>query len=179
MRGLSQDVALAPFMGKWKVFIIHAAEQMLPTSSNALLKALEEPSSQTVIILLSDHPKRLLPTLVSRCYALFFPNYGKLDPSPELRSLLTEGWDGKKLSHLENEDPDLIFETIMCWYRDRSLLEIEEDSTLLYFPHYLVLIKKTPFMALEHVEKRLKIARLAYERSTKLSLCLEMFFLSC
>ena len=53
--------------GGWKVCIIEPADKMNVQSSNALLKCLEEPPSRTVILLVTDQPNRLLPTLRSRC----------------------------------------------------------------------------------------------------------------
>lgn len=72
LRRFSEEVAMAPFQGKWKVFIIHDAERMLPTSSNALLKTFEEPPLDTLIILLSSQPTALLPTILSRCRKVYF-----------------------------------------------------------------------------------------------------------
>lgn len=176
MRKLSGNTALAPFSGKWKIFIVHSAEQMLPTSSNALLKTVEEPSAQTVIMLLSDHPERLLPTLVSRCSVLHFCASKIADPKAELRELLIGKINKKSFIYFDQENADLIFETILCWFRDRFLLEIGQKEYL-HFPQYLEQLKMTPYLSLDAVEKRLKQIRLAHDRSTKLSLCLEMFFL--
>lgn len=72
LRRFSEEVYMAPFQGKWKVFIIHDAERMLPASSNALLKTFEEPASDALIILLSSQPTALLPTVLSRCRKLYF-----------------------------------------------------------------------------------------------------------
>lgn len=53
--------------GGWKVCMIQPADRMNIQSSNALLKILEEPPARTCIVLVSDQPNRLLPTLRSRC----------------------------------------------------------------------------------------------------------------
>lgn len=64
---------LADFMGQTaqqggrKVVILHPAEAMNPNAANALLKSLEEPSAETYLLLVSDQPSRLLPTIRSRC----------------------------------------------------------------------------------------------------------------
>lgn len=179
LRKLSHDVGLAPFCAQWKIFIIHEAEKMLPTSSNALLKTLEEPAAQTVIILLSQHPERLISTLISRCFRLNFTSHSSIEIPPPLLTLLSHGWQAKQGELLENEDPDIIFEAIFCWYRDRLALELKNNFNELIFPQHRHLIQHTPLIPLEHIEKRIKIARLAYERSTKLTLCLEMLFLNC
>ena len=66
IRRLLEVVALAPFNGKRKAVIVDDAERMLPTSANALLKTLEEPPANTLIILVTSWPERLLGTIVSR-----------------------------------------------------------------------------------------------------------------
>lgn len=67
MRALSEEVYLPPYEAERKVFIIYHADRMLSYSANALLKTFEEPSPETVILLLSSSPELLLPTILSRC----------------------------------------------------------------------------------------------------------------
>lgn len=72
LRQLIDEVHLPPYQSPWKVFIIHEAERMLSYSANALLKTFEEPPPHTVIILITESPTALLPTIRSRCRALHF-----------------------------------------------------------------------------------------------------------
>jgi DNA polymerase-3 subunit delta' len=60
-----------------KVGIIVDADCMGDEASNAFLKTLEEPPAQTVILLLSSQPQRLLPTISSRCLRISFGPTGK------------------------------------------------------------------------------------------------------
>ncbi len=73
MRELKEEIKIPPLEASRKVFIIEDAHKMLPTSSNALLKTLEEPASNAVIILLAPSLGELLPTVVSRCCKIAFP----------------------------------------------------------------------------------------------------------
>ncbi len=57
--------------GGWRVVVIDTAEDMNDSAQNALLKALEEPSPDCLLLLVSNAPGRLLPTIRSRCRALF------------------------------------------------------------------------------------------------------------
>lgn len=50
-----------------KIYIIHEAEKMNNSSSNALLKFLEEPSNDIIAILITNNSYQLLPTIKSRC----------------------------------------------------------------------------------------------------------------
>lgn len=72
LRQFNEEVYLAPFESKWKVFIIHEADRMLTYSANALLKTFEEPAHDTIIILISSSPAALLPTVFSRCRSVYF-----------------------------------------------------------------------------------------------------------
>jgi len=101
LRKFSEEVYMAPFQGKWKVFIIHDAERMLPTSANALLKTFEEPPQDTVIILLSSQPSALLPTILSRCRTLHFHAIPETEIAEYLEKKLKVGSDeAKRLSFL-------------------------------------------------------------------------------
>ncbi len=51
----------------WRVIIVDAADDMNTAATNALLKTLEEPQGQTLLILISHAPSKLLPTIISRC----------------------------------------------------------------------------------------------------------------
>jgi DNA polymerase III subunit delta' len=59
-------------LGRGKVFVIEQAELMNAQAQNAMLKTLEEPAGRTLIILLTDQPEILLPTIRSRCQLVRF-----------------------------------------------------------------------------------------------------------
>ena len=54
---------------------------MNPSSENTLLKTLEEPPSKSLLLLVTDSPQSLLPTILSRCQKIVLPVAGK--PSEE------------------------------------------------------------------------------------------------
>ncbi len=56
--------------GAWRIVIIDSADEMNRNAANALLKILEEPAPQTVLMLISHAPGSLLPTIRSRCRIL-------------------------------------------------------------------------------------------------------------
>lgn len=97
MRQFCEEVYLPAYESPWKVFIIHDAERMLTYSANALLKTFEEPASDSVIILLSDHPSALLPTILSRCRTVRFQSVpkeltaSKTSEHSEIFTLLSNG----------------------------------------------------------------------------------------
>ncbi len=59
-------------MGRGKVFVIEQADLMNDDAQNAMLKTLEEPAGRTLIVLLTDQPGGLLPTIRSRCQLVRF-----------------------------------------------------------------------------------------------------------
>lgn len=61
-----------PFCGRYKVFIIRDAERMTTAAQNALLKTLEEPPGNAVLVLLTSDAARLTPTTRSRCQRVSF-----------------------------------------------------------------------------------------------------------
>ena len=56
--------------GETKLVIICEADRLSAVSSNSFLKTLEEPPPQTLIVLITELPSRLLPTIRSRCIRL-------------------------------------------------------------------------------------------------------------
>lgn len=68
-RDFTSRLVLKPLIGDKKVAVINNAEQLNTQSANSLLKTLEEPSGDTIIILVGD-AQRLLPTIRSRCLIL-------------------------------------------------------------------------------------------------------------
>jgi len=67
VRDLVSFIVQTAQMGGRKVVLIEPVEAMNINAANALLKSLEEPSGNTVLLLVSHQPSRLLPTVKSRC----------------------------------------------------------------------------------------------------------------
>lgn len=67
IRALGEFLALAAHQGGWRVVVVHPAETMNAAAANALLKTLEEPPANVLLILVTHQPRRLLPTIRSRC----------------------------------------------------------------------------------------------------------------
>ncbi|MGB5487752.1 MAG: DNA polymerase III subunit delta' [Lysobacterales bacterium] len=70
VRALIGKLDLTTSISERKVAYIHPAESMNGSAANALLKSLEEPAGNTVLILVSDNPGRLPVTIRSRCQAI-------------------------------------------------------------------------------------------------------------
>jgi DNA polymerase-3 subunit delta' len=70
VRRLANFFGMTSGAGGWRVAIVDTADDMNPNAANALLKMLEEPPSNAMLLLLSNAPGRLLPTIRSRCQRL-------------------------------------------------------------------------------------------------------------
>ena len=81
IRNLKRELSRKSFSGGYKVCLIDEADKMNLQAENALLKTLEEPTPDTVIILVTGKPYRLLPTVLSRCQHLKFQPLSLFDVS--------------------------------------------------------------------------------------------------
>jgi DNA polymerase III subunit delta' len=86
IRDLKREASYPPYEARWKVFIVEDAEAMRAEAANSLLKVLEEPPAQSVIILISESASALLPTIVSRSQVVRFT----FVPAGEIAAALTE-----------------------------------------------------------------------------------------
>ncbi|MCR8921939.1 DNA polymerase III subunit delta' [Dasania sp. GY-MA-18] len=73
VRGVVDFIAQTSHAGGYKITIIAPAEAMNINAANAILKNLEEPTENSLLILISDAPGTLMPTIRSRCQQLYFP----------------------------------------------------------------------------------------------------------
>lgn len=69
-RQINSDVAIKPYSGPRKIYIMNEGEKMTVQAQNALLKTLEEPPEYAVILILTTNVDSLLPTILSRCVVL-------------------------------------------------------------------------------------------------------------
>jgi len=92
VREAQRDISLRPYEGKMKVYIFDRPERMNLVSESALLKTLEEPVGDSLLILVSSAPDSLLPTLLSRTQRIRF------DPLPpaQIANYLVESLSWEK-----------------------------------------------------------------------------------
>ena len=79
VRKLQSYCSLSIADGGKRIIIIDTADDLNKSSSNALLKLLEEPPKNTIFLLISHQPNLLVPTLKSRCQKLSFSNLDQTD----------------------------------------------------------------------------------------------------
>lgn len=86
VRALQGLFATTPSLSPRRVVLIDAADDLERPAANALLKNLEEPPADTLFLLVSHAPGRLLPTIRSRCRVLRFGSLGNEDVAAVLRA---------------------------------------------------------------------------------------------
>ena len=67
IRKMKEFFSLSQTEYNWRIAIIDAADEMNESSSNAILKLLEEPPNKSIIILISHNYYSLKSTIISRC----------------------------------------------------------------------------------------------------------------
>jgi DNA polymerase III delta prime subunit len=67
VRNIQKAILLKPFRGKIKAVVVNAYENITTEAQNSLLKILEEPPINTIIIIATSTKEFLLPTIISRC----------------------------------------------------------------------------------------------------------------
>ena len=72
IRYMQEKVYFKATDGRWKIFIIEPAEKMTIEAFNCLLKTLEEPPDNTIIILIAKHKETIPVTILSRVQTVFF-----------------------------------------------------------------------------------------------------------
>ena len=70
--GLCHDISLRPYSGRRKIAILDDADALNTEGANSLLKTLEEPPPDSLLILIGTNLQRQLPTIRSRCQAIIF-----------------------------------------------------------------------------------------------------------
>ncbi len=137
IRELYHFVNLTSHRHGYKVILIHPAEAMNTNAANAVLKTLEEPPSNTLFILVSHKPQRLLPTIVSRCRSVAMP-------VPDRDSAL------KWLSAQNVSEPDIVLAQV--GYSPLAALEISKSENQEQRKEFLQLISSSKLNPLSLAE---------------------------
>lgn len=85
-----RDLVLYGHSGEWRVVILDEAHSMSTPAYNALLKMLEEPPANTVIILVTTEPEKIIGTVKSRAMPFEFRRVKNADVEARLRHIATE-----------------------------------------------------------------------------------------
>ncbi len=99
IRELNQFFALRPALSGWRVGVIDSLDEMNISGMNALLKTLEEPPNNALLILISHGTQSILPTIRSRCQVLRLYPLSEEDTKAVLKTQDGETELAAELSH--------------------------------------------------------------------------------
>lgn len=129
IRKLIDEINTKPYEGDTKVIIIKNSENITPEGQNALLKTLEEPPDNVIIILLVEFIDSILQTIQSRCTVLrfgrvslkeimdFLDKKGFNKEESEIATNLSDGIPGRALAQLDSKYINLRKQTIETAYK--------------------------------------------------------------
>ncbi len=156
VRNLQSYCSLSMADGGKRVIIIDTADDLNKSSSNALLKLLEEPPKNTIFLLISHQPNLLLPTFTSRCQKLSFSSLDQTEIGAVLTSIgcEVEPSDEVSISILSNGSAGtacrLINSNCINLYRDilnlvSSLPNLNVNGTLQLSQNYFANARSNEF----------------------------------
>ena len=144
-RRITKTVSMKSFEGDFKILLIWCPEYMNATSANGILKALEEPPTQTIYILMSHSYESLLPTIKSRVQLFNIPphtdieiqdylvqNHGADLANARQVSKMSGGSLGKAMLELDSVG-EVAYQSFQSWMRlclsrdYTALIKMSED----------------------------------------------------
>jgi len=134
IRNLSDFLTRSRSFDGYRVILLHPVERMNNNAANSLLKSLEEPTKNTIIILLANSISQVLPTIKSRCQQLFLPIPGYTDTIEWLnQNNPNQDIQSKDLLELAYNSPILALNIKLELYEQRNsfaqdLLSVINDS---------------------------------------------------
>ncbi len=102
---LRREAGYAPVESRVKVFVITEAERMTQEASNSLLKVLEEPPPDNLLVLTTDRPSGLLDTIISRCQSVRFRDLSEEEIVGLLKERVRILRDPRKKKTSESDPP--------------------------------------------------------------------------
>lgn len=140
---INGDIAIKPYSGPYKIYIMDEAEKMNQQAQNALLKTLEEPPEYAVILLLASNVEMMLQTILSRCVVMNM----KAVSNEAIKKYLMEkvqvpdylanvcasfarGNVGRAIGLASHEDFDQMKKDVLAVVKDMEELEFNQISSI-------------------------------------------------
>lgn len=150
VRNIQKAILLKPFRGKTKAVVIDTLENITTEAQNALLKILEEPPANTIMIISASKKELLLPTIISRCKIIILQEKeiklieGELYKFDSVLNTLLNSKTGDKLKLAQDLTTDkgdtaLFLEKMAVFMKDKLTV----DSKNLKYLNFLKELQKT------------------------------------
>lgn len=136
MRDLQGRIILKPYEAKCKIYVIVGAELMNIEAANSFLKTLEEPPANSLLILITERPKDLLPTIVSRCQMVRLRPLPIAEPVSILTDVLEEFSSGEYAENYTAANRNELLgklNVLAGWYRDLMVFKFTGEQRLLIY----------------------------------------------
>lgn len=105
--------------GGWKVVIIWLPEKMKEEGSNKLLKIIEEPPKDTLFLLVSEEPDKIIPTILSRAQRVEIPRISQTDMEDALQQHYGLAFDEAK---------SIASQSAGNWEKAEEMLSLNEEK---------------------------------------------------
>ncbi len=139
IRQIIDSSSLLPLMGRKKIYLIDEAHMLSKAAFNALLKILEEPPPSVLFILATTDPQRIIETVRSRCFQLFFKSVATAPLLKHLKTICTQesiGCDDDTLELIINEADGSVRDALNLLEQVRfSTPHITKDAVLNILGH--------------------------------------------
>lgn len=134
VRDVSEFMSKTPAESAWRVVVVDSIDTMNINGLNALLKVLEEPPEQAVLLLVCHNPGRILPTILSRCAKLALKPVAFADVRDYLAAHRPDLTDSQRerIAHLAQGRIGRA-----CWLAESESLDVLDriNELLLELPH--------------------------------------------
>lgn len=136
-RELQKKINFKHFEGKYKVLILTGADLMSIAAGNSMLKTLEEPPVNTILILTAENGDNILPTILSRCQMIKFGEGADFKKDLEVDP---DEWVGivslvRNLPHLDYAQ---LLGEVDVWVKDREKTQRRLVTMLILFRDMMV-----------------------------------------
>lgn len=128
-RGIIQYIAMKSFQAEFKIVLIWLPELMHSSTSNAILKVLEEPPPKTIFLVVANDIEKIIPTILSRCQLVYVPAFldaetkqylidnKQVEEKNALRISKISDGNLNKAQQLNSQEPDDSHEIFATWMR--------------------------------------------------------------
>ncbi|AFS26989.1 DNA polymerase III subunit delta' [Chlamydia psittaci] len=187
-RDIKKQIAIFPYEGYYKIYIIHEVDRMTLPAISVFLKVLEEAPSHSVIILTSAKLQRIPATILSRSLSIHIQGQEKTNPNEEEIAYLLKYASGE-MSITEvgkivkgSADTDkqvlrdkakYLLEVLLTLFRDRFMLSLNISASAMTYPQYAKGILNLPILPLEKVLVIIEKAYQALDNSSSATSCME------
>lgn len=187
-RDIKKQIAILPYEGHYKIYIIHEVDRMTLPAISVFLKVLEEAPSHSVILLTSAKLQRIPATILSRSLSIHIQGQDKTLPNEEEIAYLLKYASGEMSitevgkivkgsvdtdKQVLRDKAKYLLEVLLTLFRDRFILSLNVSASAMTYPQYAKGILNLPVLPLEKVLVIIEKAYQALDSSSSATSCME------